>query len=298
MKSAATIFAAIASMGLVSACATANGQTSSDDTAPALAPLYDSGDGGRHIFVRRIVRGGGVDGIIENYDSDDDGKISEEEYNDRSNRGRFDALDANDDGFIDKAELELDMEARMAEREARWAEGEGLRAERMAERTGRHVERLMRDAERMAQRAERLGEDVLAELDRNGDGEINEDDFDFDFDFKFDMEGLGERMQERMQKHRERALKELDKNGDGAVDREEFAARQNKRFDELDKDDSGTLSADELDGMAMMRSFTLRGLPHFERFGMGRGDGGPHMFFWSDEDDDEDGQEKEEQAEE
>lgn len=286
MRSAATIFAAIASMGLVSACATANGQTSSDNNAPVVVSS-GSDDGERQVRVHRFVRRGGdnFEGIIENYDSNDDGKISREEYNARGNRGRFDALDADEDGFIDLAELESDLGGRMAERTERWAE-------RMAERMERHGERM----ERLGERMERLGEEALADLDTNGDGEITEEDFgfSFDFDFKdFNFEFDGEKFEEHMQAQRQRALKKLDKDGNGVVSREEFAARQNKRFDELDKDDSGTLSADELDGMSIMRGFSLPSLPHIDRFGMGhRGPG--RMFFWSDKDDEEDDGEAEE----
>lgn len=273
MKSAATIFAAVASMALVSACATANGQTSNDNVATRVVSGDETGAVERDVRVRRFMRRGiDAEAIIDNYDSDDDGKISREEYNDRPNRGRFDALDADEDGFIDEAELESDIEERMESR-----------AERMAERMERHAERMERHAERAMRNAERYEERILERLDRNGDGEVNADDFDFDFDFTFDEEGFEKRMQE----HRERALEKLDSDGDGAVSREEFAAQHNKRFDKMDKDGNGTLSADELEGMALMRGFSM---PHFDRFGMGRHDGrrnGHRFFRWSDDNDGE-----------
>ncbi len=275
MKSAATLFAAVASMALVSACATANGQTSNDSAATRVVSGDETGAVERDVRVRRFVRRVfDAESLIGDYDSDDDGKISREEYNDRANRGRFDALDADEDGFIDEAELETDIEERMEHKTARMAE----RMERMAQRMERHAERAMRNAERYEER-------ILERLDRNGDGEVNEDDFDFDFNFNFEFDEEG--FEKRMQKHRERALKKLDNDGDGAVSREEFAARHNKRFDKMDKDGNGTLSADELGGMEVLRGFEM---PDFERFGMGRHDGGRngHRFFrWSDDNDGE-----------
>ncbi|MCH8863271.1 MAG: EF-hand domain-containing protein [Proteobacteria bacterium] len=273
MKSAATIFAAVASMALVSACATANGQTSNSSAATRVASSDETDGARRDARVRRLVRRGiDAESIIENYDSDEDGRISREEYNNRANRGRFSALDADEDGFIDEAELETDMEERMAERMERHAERRAERMEHHAERMERHAERAMRNAERYQER-------ILERLDRNGDGEITGEDFDFDFNFEFDGEGFRERMQE----HRASTLKKLDSDGDGVVSRDEFAARQNKRFDKLDKDQNGTLSADELGGMEMMRGFVM---PDFERFGMGR-HGGHRLFRWSDDNDGE-----------
>ena len=274
MKSAATLFAAVASMAMVSACATANGQTSNDSAATRVVSGDEAGAVERDVRVRRFTRRGiDAESLIGNYDSDEDGRISREEYNDRPNRGRFDALDADEDGFIDQAELESDIEERMEQKAAR-----------MAERMERYAERAMRDAERYEER-------ILERLDRNGDGEVNEDDFDFDFDFNFEFDEEG--FEKRMQEHRARALKKLDSDGDGVVSREEFAARHNKHFDEMDKDENGTLSADELEGMALMRGFSM---PHFDRFGMGRHDG-RQIFRWSDDKDgeiDEEGEEAEE----
>ncbi len=274
MKSAATIFAAVASMALVSACATANGQTSNDSAATRVVSGDETDAVERDVRVRRFMRRGiDAESLIADYDSDEDGRISRAEYNDRPNRGRFDALDADEDGFVDLAELESDIEERVAERMER-------HAERMTERVERHAERMERHAERAMRNAERYQERILERLDRNGDGEVNEDDFDFDFNFEFDGEGFRERMQE----HRARALKKLDSDGDGVVSRDEFAARHNKRFDKMDKDGNGTLSADELEGMALMRGFEM---PHFDRFGMGR-HGGLRLFRWNDDHDNDD----------
>ena len=284
MKSAATIFAAVASMALVSACATANGQTSTangetdNDSGATRVVSGDDADGVRRdVWVRRLVRRGiDAESLIADYDSDEDGRISRAEYNDRPNRDRFDALDADEDGFIDQAELESDIEERMEQKAAR-----------MAERMERHAERMERGVERAMRHAERYEERILERLDRNGDGEVNGDDFDFDFNFEFDFDKEG--FEKRMQEHRARSLKKLDSDGDGVVSREEFAARQNQRFDKLDKDENGTLSADELDGMALMRGFEM---PNFERFGMGR-HGGHRLFRWNDDhenDDEADGE--------
>lgn len=283
MKSPATLFAAVASMALVSACATANGQTS-DSSASVRASASDS-ESERDVRVFR-VRGRGMDfeSIIDEYDSDEDGRISKDEYNDRPNRGRFAELDANEDGFVDLAELESDR----GEREER-------RASRMAERMERHAERAERHAERAMRNAERYEERILKSLDRNDDGEIDEHDFDFDFEFDGEafegdmkafeerMEKFSEEMEKRMAEHRGRALKKFDTNEDGVVSRDEFSARHDKQFDKMDKDGDGTLSADELDGMAMMRGFEM---PDFTRMGrMFRGPG-RHMFRWRDKDGD------------
>lgn len=285
MKSAATIFAAVASMGLVSACATANGQTNNDSTAPVVVVSDSDDDGGRHLRIH-VRRGGRRDAssIIGVYDKDEDGRISRAEYNDRPNRGRFAELDADDDGFIDQAELESDMAERM-----------GRREEHMAERMERHAERALRHAERYEER-------ILKRLDRNSDGEVNLEDFDFDFDFDFEFDS--EAFEKRMQEHRARAMKKLDSDGNGVVSREEFTARHDKHFDEMDKDGNGTLSAEELEGMALLRGFSMpgmhgmfEGMPNLKRFGKRHGGPGGHMFIWRDKDEGE-GDEKKGDAEE
>lgn len=285
MKSSATIFAAVASMALVSACATANGQTSDDSaSAPQLAEAPEA-EKKRHMRIH-MRRGADAESILGTYDKDEDGRISLEEYNNRPNRDRFAALDANDDGFVDLAELKSDREERMA---ARMEE----KGERMAERMERHAERM----ERMAERALRQAERQIERMDRNEDGEINQEDFEFDFEFDFDeeafaekMEGLGERMKARMAKHRERTLKKMDSNGDGVVSREEFTARHDEHFNKMDKDGNGSLSADELDGMMRMRGM-MSGMPGMRGMHMGKRHKGPGQYeiiIRDKDDDDED----------
>jgi len=77
-----------------------DGTLSAEELRPAGRPAMGGPGGDRP--------GGGRAPSIENLDKDKDGKISKEEAPDRM-KERFAQIDANSDGYIDKAELEKIM---------------------------------------------------------------------------------------------------------------------------------------------------------------------------------------------
>ena len=105
--------------------------------------------GGKH---RRGMMGGGHGGMMR-FDSDKDGRLSRAEFvaAQRSMADRFDKMDVNKDGYVDRT----DMQARMAQQHAAFFSGADANRDGRVTRDEFIVEHGARSAERRAQWAKR-----------------------------------------------------------------------------------------------------------------------------------------------
>jgi hypothetical protein len=69
--------------------------------APAVADMYNDWDTNDEVGIDLTEWEEGFDGIYDSWDADDDGALSEDEFN----TGAYDAYDQNDDGLLDENEF-------------------------------------------------------------------------------------------------------------------------------------------------------------------------------------------------
>lgn len=287
MKSIASFALLAASMALTSACATANSQevagTSEDGASKgaehrSFTMKVANSDGNRHV----VRVSSAVEEVMKDKDTDDDGKISKKEYYTGPNQGRFDAIDTDDNEYIDEAELKKTFEERFGNMAGRFAGNKWLHARQMGEDgdlvidmdgMDEEIEITIREAHEKAEQAMAKVELQMGHLrERMGD-----ENFMFVAPHLEGFELDEEEMEAMREKRRAQMLKRLDSDGNGAVSRDEFANRTNKKFDRLDKDEDGTLSGEELEGHMGFGGFEL---PHLA-------DGASTWVFRSGDDDED-----------
>jgi len=184
-------------------------------------------------------RGPSADRLLEKHDRDGDGRLSAEEWPEVA-RLKFEQVDKNGDGFIDRREL-----------------GQ-LSGFVPGPRKG--PERGPPDAERIR----KVADSVMKRLDKNGDGRLNTDEFpedsrrldltkaDRNQDGVVDLLELTAVLHERMGRGRRgsgaqrlvRRMKQWDENGDGVVERAEWKGPE-PLFARLDADQDGKISRKE-----------------------------------------------------
>jgi len=95
------------------------------------------------------------------------------------------------------------------------------------------------------------GARAFARLDEDGDGYVTMDEFEAGPHMERQHAGRGAeehraRMEERMKLHRAQRFVSADANGDSILSRAEFDAGRATRFDELDRDDDGSVGPEEM----------------------------------------------------
>lgn len=148
-----------------------------------------------------------------------------------AHRFPFDEIDANGDGYLDKAEIESHRDARFA---AADTNGDGaLSMDELAKaRETRAEGRARHGGKRPAMSFE--------ELDADGNGTISRE------EFEHARQRAGERFRARLEKRRAAMLERLDANGDGLLQKEEMAALAPEgMFARIDADGDGRISREE-----------------------------------------------------
>jgi Ca2+-binding EF-hand superfamily protein len=163
-------------------------------------------------------------------DADGDGAVSREEAASHSwLAGKFDTVDANKDGRLEKSEFDAQREARHAEMKAhgeeRWkaADSDANGSLSLAE----------------AQASSPWVGERFAKLDADSDGQLTPD----------EMAAARRQGHERMRTHAVERFKAADTNGDGAIDLAEAQTglpSLAEKFSSVDSNNDGKVTADEL----------------------------------------------------
>lgn len=199
--------------------------------AGAWAAANDKGEGRGE---RSRVRGEGS--YLKRLDADNDLAVTMEEYLKRRT-ARFQRADGNGDGALDEAELLKGAlrgggrMGRMMKRLDQDADGRLTRAE--LERDGVAPAKADGAARFAAVRSPERRLRLFTSYDRNADGVVD----------KTEYESLSSEEQDY---RRRKALHVLDRNGDGKVTIEEFTADARSRFERLDLDRDGRITAADL----------------------------------------------------
>ncbi len=180
-----------------------------------------------------------VDARFAKMDANSDGVVDQADRAARMQQ-RFAALDTDNNGELTQAELKAGRDAMRAKRQER-------RAERRANRPEPTAEQKQKWAERRAARGERKGErgaKRFAALDKDGNGALSLAEF-------TDRPARGDRAEAAGKRggghHRGamRMMKRADANRDGALSLQEMRNAALARFDKVDTDGDGTISAAE-----------------------------------------------------
>ncbi|MHC5043702.1 MAG: EF-hand domain-containing protein [Planctomycetota bacterium] len=195
-------------------------------------------------------RGPSAERLLRNHDRDGDGKLSAEEWPEVA-RLKFEQVDRNADGFIDRHELD-----QITGRARRQPKGKGPEGPRKG--PGRQGP----DAEQIR----RMADGWMKRLDKNGDGKLTPDEFpekgtridlakaDVNGDGVVDILELTAAIKARAGRDRQRGdgakqivrrLKQFDTNGDGLIEREEWKGPE-PLFARLDADQDGKISQKEI----------------------------------------------------
>lgn len=215
---------------------------------------------GKHRVYFGSRRGNDWDDI----DTNDDGKISREEWQNRENKDNgddddfFEKFDLNKDDYVTQEEIEEFVEKTVSEAmkglDIKMEAMKALREEKMHMK----VERIREKAERMAERAERIAErvrrDVFVDLELADVEELDGEAFVFNVpDVKHHMRWAGPRFggfkrfddnddgvvtKAEFEKHQAEMFAKLDKNGDGKLDESDLPKRKRYKIVEVDEDDA------------------------------------------------------------
>lgn len=156
---------------------------------------------------------------------------------------RFAALDSDGNGELTEAELKAGFEARRAKMQERRAARRANRSEPTAEQAARRAERQEKRAERRERRAgnrEERQEQRFAARDSDGNGSLSA----AEWTTRPERADRAQ-AQRRGRNHRGMGMKMADANSDGAVSIEEMRNVALARFDKVDTDGDGTISAAE-----------------------------------------------------
>lgn len=163
------------------------------------------------VLTQTSIAGPGGNRFLRHFDNDGDGRVSKQEFTDLETR--FDRMDKNSDGYIDNDELPR----------PRFKKGK---------RCGAFVDRVDSDSDGKISQEEFPGpKDRFAELDKDGDGYVTEEEA---------AQGFKNRG------HRGRGMApRCDTDGDGKISQEEFPGPP-EAFSDLDEDGDGYLSREEM----------------------------------------------------
>lgn len=198
-------------------------------------------------------RGPSTERLLRHHDKDGDGKLSAAEWPEVA-RLKFEQVDKNADGFIDRHELDQITARVRRPRPGPEAQGPGPQGPRRGPAGGPP------DAEQIRKRADGL----MKRLDKNGDGRLTPDEFpekgrldlaklDRNQDGAVDLLELTAGIHERAGRGAPRGgaqqlvrqAKQWDANGDGVIEREEWKGPQ-PLFTRVDADQDGKVSSKEL----------------------------------------------------
>ena len=196
----------------------------------ALAQPRGERDGSR----TRAEVAASIDARFAKLDANQDGVLDEADRAARQSQ-RFAKLDADNDGALTQAELAAGHEARR----------EKVRPRR-ANRSEASAERKAKWAERREQSAGRRG-DRFAAMDSDGNGSLSAAEWAAKPKRQDRAEGMSANTR-RNARHGRRGMgimKMADANGDGAISLEEMRNAALARFDKVDTDGDGTISAAE-----------------------------------------------------
>ncbi|WOI54055.1 hypothetical protein [Parvularcula sp. LCG005] len=148
----------------------------------------------------------------------------------------FDAMDANDDGYLTKDEM---RKGRQEMRRQKGAERGGDRPPR-----DRGMTRLDADESGTVSREEAMAPAAqrFAAMDTNNDGQLSADEMKAGRDQRGDKKGDGKR-------RRGDRMTGMDADGDGKISKLEMTAAATKRFDKADANGDGTVTTEERDAM-------------------------------------------------
>jgi Ca2+-binding EF-hand superfamily protein len=195
-------------------------------------------------------RGPSADRLLKHHDRDGDGKLSAEEWPEVA-RLKFEQVDKDGDGFIDRRELGQ-LSGYMPDRRKGPESGPGPR---------KGPERGPPDAEQIG----KMADGILKKLDKNGDGRLTPDEYpedsrrldlkkaDRNQDGMVDLLELTAVIQSRAGRGRRgygaqqlgRRMKQWDANGDGVIERAEWKGSE-PLFARIDADQDGKISQKEV----------------------------------------------------
>ena len=231
MNSRFSILLTVASIGVLSACASSVAQEAS-------APQADERNQERHVIIRRSGGGDHQRMMLFSSDSDGDGRVSKDEFT-AKHHDQFDEMDADSDGFVDEDEFSEFVSARVDHAMARFdvaTSGMDFDEGEMRE-FELEMEILKEEMEEFGEEMRGFGREMAHSAGR---------------DFRRDsrrVEGgtrlSGEEFAELQLAHKDAAMERMDIDGDGKISQDEYPG-PDRRFAHMDKDKNGFISRDEL----------------------------------------------------
>ncbi len=231
MNSRFSILLTVASIGVLSACASSVAQEAS-------APQADERNQERHVIIRRSGGGERQRMMLLSSDADGDGRISKDEFT-AKHHDKFDEMDADSDGFVDEDEFSEFISARVDHAMARFDiatsgmdfdEGEmrefELEMEILKEEMEEFGEEMRGFGRAMAHSA---GRDFRRNSHRREGGTRLSD----------------ENFEELQLAQKDKAMEHMDTDGDGKISQDEYPG-PDRRFARMDENEDGFVTSDEL----------------------------------------------------